>query len=212
MNVNKLIIILFVGLLLIGCTSKKVDQDVLKDESETIVDKSIPLVTIEMENSDIIEVELYPQIAPNTVSNFISLIDEEFYDGVSFHRVIPGFMIQGGDPEGTGAGGPDYTIDGEFNSNGFENDLSHERGVLSMARTNQPNSAGSQFFIMVKDSLHLDGEYAGFGKVISGIENVDKIVDVERDASDRPLAGSEQIMKKVTVELNDYKKQEVEKN
>lgn len=212
MNVNKLIIILFVGLLLIGCTSKKVDQDVLKDESETIVDKSIPLVTIEMENSDIIEVELYPQIAPNTVSNFISLIDEEFYDGVSFHRVIPGFMIQGGDPEGTGAGGPDYTIDGEFNSNGFENDLSHERGVLSMARTNQPNSAGSQFFIMVKDSLHLDGEYAGFGKVISGIENVDKIVDVERDGSDRPLAGSEQIMKKVTVELNDYKKQEVEKN
>ena len=157
-----------------------------------------PLVTIEMENGDIIKAELYPDIAPNTVNNFISLIDKGYYDGVIFHRVIPGFMIQGGDPDGSGMGGPGYGIKGEFSGNGFINDLIHERGVLSMARTAVPDSAGSQFFLMVKDSPHLDGQYAGFGKVIEGMEHVDAIVATKRDWNDRPE--TEQKMKKVTVE------------
>lgn len=157
-----------------------------------------PIVTIELENGGIIKAELYPEIAPNTVNNFISLINHSFYDGVIFHRVIPGFMIQGGDPEGTGMGGPEYSIRGEFSMNGFKNNLKHDRGVLSMARTMNPNSAGSQFFIMVKNSPHLDGQYAAFGKVIEGMEEVDKIVNAKRNSQDRPY--EDQKMKKVTVE------------
>ena len=157
-----------------------------------------PVVTIEMENGDIMKAELYPEIAPNTVNNFISLINHNFYDGVIFHRVINGFMLQGGDPDGTGMGGPGYSIKGEFTSNGFKNDLKHEPGVLSMARTMMPNSAGSQFFIMHKTSPHLDGDYAAFGKVIEGMDVVNKIAEVPTDWSDRPT--EEQKMKKVTVE------------
>lgn len=145
-----------------------------------------PIVTFMMENGDIIKAELYPDIAPNTVNNFISLVNKGFYDGLIFHRVIKNFMIQGGDPEGTGMGGPGYAIKGEFNLNGFENNLKHERGVLSMARSFMPDSAGSQFFIMHKDSPHLDGQYAGFGKVIKGIEVVDKIAEAKTNRQDRP--------------------------
>jgi len=157
-----------------------------------------PIVTIEMENGDIIKAELYPEIAPNTVNNFISLINKGFYDGVIFHRVIPGFMIQGGDPMGKGIGGPGYSIKGEFTGNGFKNDLKHDRGVLSMARTMAPNSAGSQFFIMHENSPHLDGQYASFGKVIEGIEAVDNICSVRTDYNDKPR--KPQVMKKVTVD------------
>lgn len=156
-----------------------------------------PIVTIET-NHGKIEVELYPEIAPNTVNNFISLVKKGFYDGTIFHRVIPGFMIQGGDPEGTGMGGPGYSIRGEFSHNGFENNLRHTRGVLSMARSMFPNSAGSQFFLMVEDAPHLDGEYASFGKVISGIEECDRIVSVPHNRMDRPL--EDEKMVKVTVE------------
>lgn len=157
-----------------------------------------PVVTIEMENGDIIRAELYPEIAPNTVRNFVSLIEKGFYDGVVFHRVIPGFMIQGGDPKGTGTGGPGYCIRGEFSGNGFQNDLKHTRGVLSMARTMIPDSAGSQFFIMTSDAPHLDGQYAAFGKVIEGIEHCDTIVNTKRDWNDCPM--NPQRMKKVTVD------------
>lgn len=160
--------------------------------------KENPIVTFEMENGDIFKAELYPEIAPNTVNNFISLVKQGFYDGIIFHRVIKGFMIQGGDPEGTGMGGPGYSIRGEFNSNGFKNDLAHQEGVLSMARTMMPNSAGSQFFIMHKNSPHLDGEYAGFGKVIEGMDLVNKIAESKTDRSDKPK--EEKKMKKVTVD------------
>ncbi len=157
-----------------------------------------PIVTIEMENGDIMKAELYPQIAQNTVNNFISLIKKGYYDGVIFHRVIPGFMIQGGDPDGTGMGGPGYSIKGEFSQNGFKNDLKHTPGVLSMARTMIPDSAGSQFFIMHETSPHLDGAYAAFGKLIEGLEVVDKIAHVTTDYADRPM--EEQRMAKVTVD------------
>ncbi len=157
-----------------------------------------PVVTIEMENGNQIKIELYPEVAPNTVNNFIHLVRQGFYDGLVFHRVIPGFMIQGGDPEGTGMGAPDYAIYGEFTNNGFINNLKHERGVVSMARTFMPNSAGSQFFIMVNNAPHLDGEYAAFGKVIDGMEEVDRIVNVPRGRNDRPR--KDQRMKSVTVE------------
>ena len=159
---------------------------------------SNPIVTIEMENGDVIKAELYPEVAPNTVNNFISLINKGFYDGVIFHRVIPGFMIQGGDPQGTGTGGPGYSIRGEFTSNRFLNQLKHTRGVLSMARTMDPNSAGSQFFIMHEDDPHLDGQYAAFGKVIEGMEAVDKIAATRTNYNDKPRIN--QTMKKVTVE------------
>jgi peptidyl-prolyl cis-trans isomerase B (cyclophilin B) len=162
------------------------------------MEKKNPIVTFEMEDGGVFKAELYPEIAPNTVKNFISLINHGFYDGVIFHRVIPGFMIQGGDPEGTGMGGPGYAIKGEFTSNGFKNDLKHERGVLSMARTMMPNSAGSQFFVMHKDSPHLDGEYAAFGKVIEGMEEVDKIASQKTNYADKPK--EVQVMEKVTVE------------
>lgn len=157
-----------------------------------------PIVTIQMKNGGVIKAELYPEIAPNTVNNFISLIDKGFYDGVIFHRVIPGFMIQGGDPDGNGMGGPGYSIKGEFSRNGFKNELKHKRGVLSMARTMDPNSAGSQFFIMVQDSPHLDDQYASFGKVIEGMETADEIVNAKRDWDDKPY--EDQVMEKVTVE------------
>ena len=157
-----------------------------------------PIVTIEMENGGIIKAELYPEVAPNTVNNFISLINKGFYNGVIFHRVIPGFMIQGGDPKGQGIGGPGYSIRGEFTANRFENNLKHDRGVLSMARTMNPNSAGSQFFIMVEKAPHLDGQYASFGKVIEGMDVADAIVNTRTDRMDKPLA--DQRMKTVTVE------------
>ena len=158
-----------------------------------------PIVTIEMEDGGIMKAELYPEIAPNTVNSFISLINAGYYDGLIFHRVIPGFMIQGGCPQGIGIGGPGYNIKGEFSHNGFENNLKHDRGVLSMARAMHPNSAGSQFFIMVERAPHLDGEYASFGKVIEGMEVADKIVAAPRDRrNDRPF--EDQRMKKVTVE------------
>lgn len=157
-----------------------------------------PIVTITMENGDVMKAELYPEIAPNTVNNFISLIQKNFYDGVVFHRVIRGFMLQGGDPEGTGMGGPGYHIKGEFSNNGFNNDLKHTPGVLSMARTMIPDSAGSQFFIMHQTSPHLDGEYAAFGKVIEGMDIVNKIAEMPTDYRDRPL--EDQKMKSVTVE------------
>ena len=157
-----------------------------------------PIVTIEMENGDVMKAELYPEIAPNTVNNFISLVKKGYYDGIGFHRIIAGFMIQGGCPEGTGMGGPGYSIKGEFSSNGFKNDLKHTPGVLSMARTMAPNSAGSQFFIMHETSPHLDGAYAAFGKVIEGMDIVNEIAETATDWRDRPIIG--QMMKKVTVE------------
>ena len=161
--------------------------------------KKNPIVTIEMENGDIIKVELYPDVAPNTVNNFISLVKKGFYDGVIFHRVIRGFMIQGGCPDGTGMGGPGYSIKGEFSQNGFKNDLAHDPGVISMARTMMPNSAGSQIYIMHEKSPHLDGAYAAFGKVIEGLENVNKIAETKTSFGDKPV--KPQVMKKVTVEL-----------
>ncbi len=159
---------------------------------------SNPIVTIEMENGKIIKAELYPDTAPNTVNNFISLAGKGFYDGLIFHRVIEGFMIQGGDPLGKGTGGPGYSIRGEFAANGFKNDLKHSRGVLSMARSMMPDSAGSQFFIMHASAPHLDGQYAAFGKVIEGIEVVDEIAGADVDFNDKPL--KDQRMAKVTVD------------
>ena len=159
---------------------------------------SNPIVTFEMEDGGVIKAELYPEIAPNSVNNFISLVSSGFYNGLIFHRVIPGFMIQGGDPQGTGMGGPGYSIKGEFMQNGFVNELKHERGVLSMARAMDPNSAGSQFFIMHKAAPHLDGAYAAFGKVIEGLEVVDRIAKTVTDMEDRPR--KDQRMKTVTVE------------
>ena len=159
---------------------------------------SNPIVTIEMEDGGVMKAELYPEVAPNTVNNFISLVRSGFYDGLIFHRVIPGFMIQGGDPDGAGTGGPGYSIKGEFSQNGFKNELAHTRGVLSMARAMDPNSAGSQFFIMVADAPHLDGGYAAFGKVVEGMETADAIVKAKRDWNDCPK--QDQRMKKVTVD------------
>lgn len=157
-----------------------------------------PIVTITMENGDVMKAELYPEIAPNTVNNFISLVKKGFYDGLIFHRVIQGFMIQGGCPDGTGMGGPGYTIKGEFSQNGFANDLKHEPGVLSMARTMAPNTAGSQFFLMHKNSPHLDGSYAAFGKVTEGLDIVNKIAAVPTDYNDRPLEN--QVIKSMVVD------------
>ena len=158
-----------------------------------------PIVKIEMENGGVITAELYPEIAPNTVANFVNLVESGFYNGLIFHRVIPGFMIQGGDPQGTGMGGPGYTIKGEFARNGFkQNNLRHARGVLSMARSMMPNSAGSQFFIMHANAPHLDGDYAAFGKVTEGLDTVDEIASTRTGFGDRPMA--DQVMKSVTVD------------
>ena len=158
----------------------------------------LPIVTIEMEDGGVIKAELYPEIAPQSVYNFLSLAGQGYYDGLIFHRVISGFMIQGGDPTGTGMGGPGYCIKGEFTDNGFVNELSHTEGVLSMARSMRPNSAGSQFFIVHKNASFLDGQYAAFGKVIEGMDVVNQIAETDRDGDDRPL--QDQRMKKVTVE------------
>ena len=158
-----------------------------------------PIVTIQMKNGGTMKAELYPDIAPATVKNFVDLAAKGFYNGLIFHRVIPGFMIQGGDPEGTGMGGPGYTIKGEFSANGFRNDLKHTRGVLSMARAYDPNSAGSQFFIMHETSPHLDGQYAAFGKIIEGIEVVDKIASTKTDYNDRPY--EDQVIEFMTVQI-----------
>ena len=159
-----------------------------------------PVVTIKMQNPELapIEIELYPEVAPNTVNNFVSLVKSGFYNGIIFHRVIPGFMIQGGDPQGIGIGGPGYSIKGEFSYNGFENNLKHTRGVISMARAMDPDSAGSQFFLMHEDAPHLDGQYAAFGKIISGIETVDAIASAARDFRDKPY--EDQVMESVTVD------------
>lgn len=159
---------------------------------------SNPVVTFEMENGGVFKAELYPEVAPNTVNNFISLVKKGFYDGLIFHRVISGFMIQGGDPKGVGIGGPGYCIKGEFTANGFANNLSHDKGVLSMARSMDPNSAGSQFFVMHEFSPHLDGQYAAFGKVIEGQDVVDAIANVRTDYNDKPR--QPQVMKKVSVD------------
>lgn len=156
------------------------------------------IVKFEMENGDVMKGELYPDVAPETVENFVKLVEDGFYDGLTFHRVIPGFMIQGGCPLGNGTGGPGHTIKGEFLSNGFNNSLKHERGILSMARAMDPNSAGSQFFIMVATAPHLDGEYAAFGKITEGMEAADKIVNVQTGFNDKPV--EPQVMKKVTIE------------
>ncbi|AKA71327.1 MULTISPECIES: peptidylprolyl isomerase [Clostridium] len=157
-----------------------------------------PLVTIKIKDGGVIKAELYPEIAPNTVNNFISLIKKGFYNGIVFHRVIPGFMIQGGCPLGNGTGGPGYSIKGEFTSNGFKNDLKHTTGVLSMARTMQPDSAGSQFFLMTENAPHLDGQYAAFGKVTEGMDIAQEIVNTKRDFRDKPY--EDQVIEEMTVE------------
>lgn len=168
------------------------------NEEQTEKAEKNPVATIEMENGGVITIDLYPEIAPETVNNFISLANQGFYDGLIFHRIIPGFMIQGGDPNGNGTGGPGYQIKGEFSANGFENNLKHTRGVISMARSSSYDSAGSQFFIMVADAPHLDGLYAAFGKVTSGMEVVDEIVNLPADSNDRPI--DPPVMKHVTVD------------
>jgi peptidyl-prolyl cis-trans isomerase B (cyclophilin B) len=218
------ILFLFLAITLLlfaaGCSSGSDQPEKSDDKADTAdtkqqgeaapsYEKDSPLVTITMENGDTIKLELYPEIAPNTVDNFISLAEEGFYDGLIFHRVIPGFMIQGGDPEGNGTGGPGYSIKGEFSSNGFENDLNHDRGVISMARSQDPDSAGSQFFIMAEESLHLNGDYAAFGQVIDGMDTVDTIVNAKRDQQDRPE--KEQKIKKVEVDTKGHDYPEPEK-
>lgn len=222
-----MISIVLLGAMIAGCGTSLNNKQTNSDQSDNrngnnVVNENItenevqepiednPIVTITMENDEQIVIELFPHIAPNTVNNFISLIKDEFYDGLIFHRVIDGFMIQGGDPEGIGTGGPGYGIKGEFNSNGFTNDLSHERGVISMARSQHPDSAGSQFFIVHQNSPHLDGDYAGFGQVIEGMEVVDQIASVKVGNSDKPV--KDQQMKKVTVDTkgHDYDQPEVQ--
>lgn len=193
--------IIMIGIILImgGCDSNEAAES----------EEGQPVATIEMDSGDTITMELYPDTAPNTVNNFISLIEDDYYDDLIFHRVIPGFMIQGGDPDGNGGGGPGYAIEGEFSSNGIENDLKHERGIVSMARSGNPDSAGSQFFIMTDEATHLDGEYAAFGKVIDGMDTVDDIVSEEVGGNDKPA--DDQIMKTVEVDLNGYDAEEPEK-
>ncbi|MCT2537702.1 peptidylprolyl isomerase [Aquibacillus koreensis] len=194
-----LFISFFAILVLVGCSTEETEEG--PEEN--------PIVTITMENEKEIKLELYPDVAPNTVANFISLAEDGFYDGLIFHRVIPGFMIQGGDPQGDGRGGPDYAIAGEFSNNGFENNLKHTRGVISMARSQALDSAGSQFFIMAADVPSLDGQYASFGEVIEGIEVVDEIVSVERNPLDKPI--EDQRMKTVVVDTKGYDYPEPEK-
>ena len=185
---------------LAGCTNKNISSQDTDEENETTVESTgeLPVATIKVKDFGTIKAELYPDKAANTVNNFISLANSGFYDGLIFHRVIPGFMIQGGCPEGMGIGGPGYSIKGEFSRNGFANNLKHTKGVLSMARAMHPDSAGSQFFIMVEDAPHLDGQYASFGKLIEGLDVATKIVNTKRDYSDKPY--EDQVMKKVTVE------------
>ena len=194
-------------------TEVKKTPEVVAPSTSTSKNTIKPIVTIQMEDGAKIKIELYPDLAPNTVNNFVSLVQKGAYNGLIFHRVIPGFMIQGGDPQGTGMGGPGYSIKGEFSENGVNNTLKHTRGVISMARAQDPNSAGSQFFIVVADSANnaasLDGKYAAFGKVIEGIDEVDKIVSVDKNASDKP--NKDQKMKTVTVDTLGGKFAEPEK-
>lgn len=217
-NVSLLILILGISLLA-ACSEEQPKETESKEETEETEkneetpkykgeNEEAPIVTITMEDGAEVIIELYPQIAPNTVNNFISLIQDNFYDGLIFHRVIPGFMIQGGDPEGTGTGGPGYSIKGEFESNDFSNKLEHKRGVLSMARSQSPDSAGSQFFIMHEDSQQLDGDYAGFGQVIEGMDVIDEIVSVPTEDQDRPE--EDQKIKSMTVDLEGYEFNEPE--
>jgi len=181
-------------------SSTNPDQQKPAEPASNTNNSENPVVTIEMEDGQKISVELYPSVAPNTVRNFISLVKKGFYDGLTFHRVVPGFMIQGGDPNGNGSGGPGYNIKGEFNSNGFSNNVKHERGIISMARTSMPDSAGSQFFIMVADNSGLDGQYAAFGKVQSGMDEVDKIVSVPNSGPPNNKALNPPKIKKVTID------------
>ncbi|HJH11044.1 MAG TPA: peptidylprolyl isomerase [Metalysinibacillus jejuensis] len=202
-KISMMLLLAAMVLVLAACSSDK--KAAPKEEAATSYADEVkenPIVTITMEDDKKIVVELEPKVAPNTVANFVSLVEDGFYDGLIFHRVIPGFMIQGGDPDGTGGGGPGYAIAGEFASNGFDNELKHEAGVISMARTGDPNSAGSQFFIMTDASPHLDGEYAAFGKVIEGLEVAQEIVAVDRDEMDKPTV--EQKMKKVEVDTKGF--------
>ena len=204
-------------IILVAVTSCSKQENVEPTETNSMVEKIAalnikenPVATLTMENGGVIVIELYPDIAPNTVCNFIELANSGYYDGLIFHRCIPGFMIQGGDPEGTGMGGPGYTIKGEFTANGFKNDLKHERGVISMARKSSPmDSAGSQFFIMVEDYPSLDGQYASFGKVISGMEVADAIVANETDANDKPLV--DQVIKSIRVDTKGIEYPKAEK-
>lgn len=198
MQKKSLLTILMILLLIMAtaCGSKTNVNSANEEQTEKA--EKNPVATIEMENGGVITIDLYPEIAPETVNNFISLANQGFYDGLIFHRIIPGFMIQGGDPNGNGTGGPGYQIKGEFSANGFENNLKHTRGVISMARSSSYDSAGSQFFIMVADAPHLDGLYAAFGKVTSGMEVVDEIVNLPADSNDRPI--DPPVMKHVTVD------------
>lgn len=215
-SISLLLIILGISLLA-ACNNEQVEesaepQEQTETEEPTTFEgenEEAPIVTMEMENNQEVIIELYPQVAPNTVDNFISLVQNGFYDGLIFHRVIPGFMIQGGDPEGTGSGGPGYSIKGEFESNDYSNELEHNRGVLSMARSQSPDSAGSQFFIIHEDSPHLDGDYAGFGQVIEGMDVIDDIAEVPTNNQDCP--DEEQKIKSMTVELDGYEFNEPEK-
>lgn len=219
MNRKKILVLimaLFTMTIMLGCTSKDSSETNESTEVEfdgfnpTTVDyTSVPVATIELESGEVIKAALFPEVAPNTVNNFTELAMSGFYDGLIFHRVIPNFMIQGGDPLGNGMGDPGYSIKGEFTSNGFDNNLSHTKGVLSMARSNDFDSAGSQFFIMQDDYTGLDGDYASFGYVIEGIDVVDRIVTVERDKKDMPLEPV--VIKSITVELNGYELKEVVK-
>lgn len=179
-----------------------IDKDRIERKEKRRINMENPIVKFEMEDGQEFLAELYPEIAENTVNNFISLVKDNFYDGLTFHRVIKDFMIQGGDPKGDGTGGPGYQIKGEFRANGFENNREHDKGVLSMARSFMPDSAGSQFFIMHKKSPHLDGEYAGFGRVIQGFEVIDEIANVKTDVNDKPV--DDVVIKKVSVDTKDY--------
>ena len=196
-------------LIIYGCQSD-VENSNEPNNTTNINDGEKPMVTMTMEDGGEVEIELYPNKAPNTVNNFIALIEDDFYDGLIFHRVIPDFMIQGGDPEGTGMGDPGYSIKGEFSSNDFDNDLKHEPGILSMARSQDPDSAGSQFFIVTGDGSHLDGDYAAFGKVIDGMDVVEDIEAEETDNNDKPK--TDQIIESMSVDLNGYQAEEPEKS
>lgn len=218
MNNNKILMLVLVTFALgvVGCTAKGLNvststnaQEVVALEFDPITADytTVPTATIELESGEIIKAALFPEIAPNTVNNFITLAQNEFYNGLTFHRVIPNFMIQGGDPLGNGTGNPGYSIKGEFTDNEFENPLKHIKGVLSMARSNDYDSAGSQFFIMQADYSGLDNQYASFGYVIEGLDVVDKIVTVDRDRKDKPIEAI--VIKKITIELNGYEVKEI---
>jgi peptidyl-prolyl cis-trans isomerase B (cyclophilin B) len=198
-KIISLLMAIFLCLALTACTGSNKSSDSGSSKTVDYSNDTNPVAEIVMSDGSVVKVELYPEAAPNTVNNFIYLANSGFYDGLTFHRIIPGFMIQGGDPKGDGTRGPGYSIAGEFKDNGFENNLKHTKGVISMARAQSYDSAGSQFFIMVADAKSLDGQYAAFGKVTEGIEVVDKIVGAERDSNDKPLESV--VMRKVTVDL-----------